>query len=200
MISTLILPLIGRFLNRYLQCDTEMQGRLAKYHHRVIRITVTPFDWTFYCKIENQSIVLLGDYEGPIDAGLKAGITALARSAFAEKFYVSPDIEMQGDVALIEAITTLFKSVEIDWEGYLATYSGDTIAHGASLLVQNVKAFHTRLAETERLNIKEYLQEEINILPHPYAVEDFCKDVDDIRHAVERLDARLSLMEAYAED
>lgn len=194
MIPPIALPVISRILNQYLKLDTEMQSQLKKYHGNVIRFTVSSIDWTFFIEINNEKLILKSKHEGPIDAALKATIMDLAKNALDDKAGISESMELSGDTAMLQAITRIFKNVEIDWEELVSKCTGDSIAHGIGNIARDVKSFHENLFDTKKLNVKEYLQEEINLLTHPYAVEDFCKDVDEFRDQVERLSARIQLI------
>jgi len=195
MIPPIALPVISRILNQYLRLDAEMQSRLKKYHGKVIRFTISSIDWTFFIEIDHEKLILKPESEKPIDAGLKATITDLAQNAFDEKASISKALELSGDTALLQAITNIFKNVEIDWEELVSKYTGDTLAHCLGNFVRDIKSFHDNLFDTKKLNIKEYLQEEINLLVHPYAVDDFCKDVDEFRDQVERLSVKIQFIE-----
>lgn len=197
MVSTLILPIIAKISNEYLQCDPEMQQRLNPYNGRVLRATITTFDWSFYIKIHNQQLEFIDEDPGFIDAAFKAGISALTKAALSEKAGISAEIELHGDTAMIQTIINIFKQVEIDWEECIANYTGDAIAHSIGNVARGIKAFHQKIFATNRLNIKEYLQEEVNLLISPFAIDDFCKDVDNFRDEVERITAKISLIENY---
>lgn len=197
MIPSIFLPALSKLLNHYLACDPEMQLRLNPFNGRVLRATISTLDWSFYIKIKDNHLELVDSYDGPIDAAFKAGITSLSKAAFSDKATISEDIELHGDTAMIQTITQVFKQVEIDWEGCLANYTGDTIAHGISTIAKEVKNFHNSIFDTNKLNIKEYLQEEINLLVSPFALEDYCADVDQFRDAVERIEAKICLMEHH---
>lgn len=197
MPMSIILPVLAQILNRYLKLDPEMQMRLGEFNGRVLRATITTFDWDFYIKIHENHLELTDTNPGLIDAAFKAGITALTAAAFSEKAGITEGVELHGDTAMIQTIITLFKNVEIDWEECLATYTGDAIAHGLGNIARNLKSLHSQLFTTSKLNIKEYLQEEINLLAAPFAIEDFCNDVDAFRDAVERCAAKITIMENY---
>ena len=51
-----------------------------------------------------------------------------------------------------------------------------------------------RLGRSVSDNLSEYLTEESRLLPHHFEVEDFLDDVDQLRDAVDRLEARIALL------
>lgn len=195
--SSLSYPFIECLLNAYLQRDAEMSHRLKQYHDRIIRVHITSFQWIFYITIDQTRIKMLKAFEGPIDASLKSDIFTLTQAALNDKPTLSQSLELTGDVTLIQAITDIFKAVDVDWEGFVAHYTGDALAHEMGKAVSCFKRFHEKLWDTGKLNLKAYLQEDSNLTVHPYAVEDYCKDVDYFRDAIERLTARLNRIKTY---
>lgn len=200
MIPPIVLPIIARILNQYLKLDEEMHGRLEAYNDRVMRICITTFEWTFFMKIHQGHLELMDNYQGPIDATLRASISDLTKAAIQEKPTVSTSMEVGGDTALLQAVTTIFKQVDIDWEELLAKTTGDTIARGMGNLIRETKAFHDKIFATKKENMTEYLQEEVQLLSHPVVVEGFCNDVDDFRDEIERIEARITLLRQRIEE
>lgn len=200
MLPNIVLPIISRILNQYLKLDPEIQQRLSRFNNRVLRATITTFDWTFYIKIHDEQLELMNICHEPIDATFKADISTLTKAALQDKAAVLPEMELQGDVSMIQTITTIFKEVEIDWEECLANYTGDMIANKVGQVVREVQIFCIKLLETNKLNVKDYLQEEINLLVSAFEMEDFCKDIDLFRDEIERISAKIQMIENYAKE
>lgn len=200
MVPKIVLPIIAKILNQYLKLDPEMQNRLEQFNQRTIRITITTFDWTFYVKINHTELELTDNCHEPIDAAFKTDITTLTKAALQDKTSIAPEMELHGDINMIQTIASIFKEVEIDWEECVSSYTGDLVAHQIGQLIRGAKAFQQKLFSTKKLNIKEYLQEEINLLVSAYEVEDFCNDVDLFRDQVERITAKIQLIENYVKE
>ncbi len=189
----LFLPIFERLLNQYLKLDTEMQQQLEAFSGSVIRIRITSLDWQFFIIVKNKHLELKNHYEGPIDASLTSGITQLLKSAGSES-KISQDMELTGNIGLIQALTKIFKSVEIDFEEIMSKYLGDTVAHGLANALKEFKAFNVKLVKTKQENLTEYLQEEINLLIHPLRMSAFTDKIESLRDDVARLEAKVQLL------
>jgi ubiquinone biosynthesis protein UbiJ len=108
-----------------------------------------------------------------------------ARSLFHDKVRIS------GDVEVGQNVKKLFDELQIDWEGHLAHFTGDVVAHQLGTLVRKGRKVKAQLQDTFCQNVSEHLQEELRLLPSHQELEDFYQDVDDLSLAVDRLQARL---------
>lgn len=109
-----------------------------------------------------------------------------ARSLFNDK------IRMKGDIELGQQVKKLFDEMDIDWEGHLAHFTGDVVAHQIGTFVRKGRAFKKKLDESMRQNISEYLSEELRVIPTKYELEDFFAEVDELSLSVERLQAHIN--------
>jgi len=86
----------------------------------------------------------------------------------------------------------LFDEIDIDWEGHLAHFTGDVVAHQIGSLVREGQAFKERITSSLRRNVTEYLQEEVRLCPPSEELRDFFNDVDDLSLRSERLTAHIN--------
>ena len=100
-------------------------------------------------------------------------------------------IKISGDVELGQHVKQLFDEIDIDWEGHLAQFTGDIIAHNVGSIIRRGLAFKEQLNTSIRLDLSEYLQEELRVFPPKEEIEDFFNDIDELSLSVERLDAKI---------
>lgn len=91
-----------------------------------------------------------------------------------------------------QQVKKLFDEMDIDWEGHLAHFTGDVVAHQLGSFMRKGLSFTKRIDESMRQNMSEYLQEELRILPSKNELEDFYKEVDELSLSVERLQAHVN--------
>lgn len=191
MIPAFTLPLLAKLTNAYLAQDPEMQTRLLRYDNRIVRFTLTTLDWTFFITFKQGRIELLPACNDPIDAALKTTLTALTKTVCNEKAIITEEMELSGDMTLLQDVSKIFRSIDMDWEELISHYTGDIIAHGIGNVTRSLKQFHEKAFSSQKKNISEYLQDEITLLVHPFQLEDFCDEVDDLREAVDRLAVKI---------
>ncbi|HEY5807796.1 MAG TPA: hypothetical protein VIT67_07495, partial [Povalibacter sp.] len=93
----------------------------------------------------------------------------------------------------------LLKHARPDLEEELSRVIGDVAAHQVGNVARSVLAFGRRATDTFSQNIAEYLQEEGRDLPTRVEADEFIAGVDTLRDDVERVAARLSLLESRRE-
>ena len=101
-------------------------------------------------------------------------------------------VVLQGDVLLAKQLLDLFESHDIDWEDQLSRYIGDIPAYHATHFIKRVRDYANRTCANLSDNIKDYLHEEAMWLPGRERLDDFFEDVDRLREASDRLEARIA--------
>ncbi len=183
-------------INAALALDEQMPEKLNALEAKVLKLIVTPLNVHFFIRFSNKEILLLDSYDEQVDTIIHSSPLGLirlsllpsskARSLFNDKIRIS------GDVELGQQIKQLFDEMDIDWEGHLAEFTGDVVAHQIGSLVRRGLQFKKQFSESMRNNMGEYLQEELRLVPSKNEIEDFFKDVDELSLDVERLHAHIN--------
>lgn len=105
-------------------------------------------------------------------------------------------VHIEGDAEVAQTFSELLKAARPDLEEELSRIIGDVAAHQVGNVARSVLAFGRRASDTFAQNVAEYLQEEGRDLPTRTEADEFIVGVDKLRDDVERLEARLSLLEA----
>ncbi len=104
-------------------------------------------------------------------------------------------IRMRGDVDLAQRYRELALLLKPDLEEELSRFVGDAPAHQLMRLALGAVDFGRRAASTATLNAAEYLAHESRDLVPRAEAEVFLEGVDRLREDVDRLEARLALLE-----
>jgi ubiquinone biosynthesis protein UbiJ len=103
--------------------------------------------------------------------------------------------QISGDAEIAQVFQKLFAAARPDFEEELSRLTGDVAAHGIAGFARGAIAFGRRARDTFAANIAEYLTEESRDLPARIEVDEFLADVDRLREATDRLEARLAAIE-----
>ena len=109
-----------------------------------------------------------------------------ARSLFNDK------IRLSGDIEFGQQVKKLFDELDIDWEGHLAHFTGDVVAHRLGSLFRQGLAFKKQLSNSMRHNLSDYLQEELRLFPPREEINDLFSDIDRLSLDVDRLQAHIN--------
>lgn len=189
---------LNRLINLAVKLDPQTQAALTKYQNQCLAIELVSIKMTLYFLIKEKEIQLLSHYDLPPTTKLSGEMFSFVTLLLdAQQPTLSQlGIHVEGDPYFAQNLQQLLQRMDIDWEEQLSRLVGDQLAHPIHQQLTNQYQFITTLASTFNLNLVEYLQEEICLLPTPLAVEDFIQDVDIIRNDIERLSARITRLNA----
>ena len=176
-------------INQALRLDPQVRQRLAALHGRILRIDLqgTGLQLNLVAGHDGR-LRLLGGIEGEPEATLSGSPLDLLRAgdkAQGHRELFAGRVRMSGDRALAQRFSEALAGIDIDWEEQLSHLTGDIAAHEIMRGLGAARHGTQRLGRSLGDNLSEYLTEE----------EDFLGDVDELRDAVERLEARIALLE-----
>lgn len=196
MLKKYSLKALQTAINTAMALDDDMPRKLSVLDGKVLQLIISPLNVHFFICFTNQQLQLLDTYDGQADTVIHSNPIGLirlsllpaskARSLFNDK------VRMSGDVALGQQVKQLFDDMEIDWEGHLAHFTGDVVAHQVGAFVRKGVQFKKHFSESMTLNVTEYLQEELRAFPSKNEINDFFHDIDDLSLATERLQAHVN--------
>jgi len=176
-------------INHAMTLDEQMPAKIKKLDGNVLEMIIAPLDVHFFIQFQDEHILLLDHYEGPADTIIHSNPLGLirlsllpaskARSLFNDK------IRMSGNIELGQEVKKLFDEMDIDWEGHLAYFTGDVVAHQIGSLVRKGREIKQQLSQSMRMNVTEYLQEELRAFPTRDELDDFFNDIDELSLNVE---------------
>lgn len=187
-----ISALIEITLNRYLNLDPGAKTTITAMDGKVIQISIRDLDVPLFMKVTGNRIEVLSLYEGETHSQMRASIISLMKmGTTSDASVMGEDIEMSGDLDVGRQFRDLLAKVDIDWEEILSRYTGDIVAHKIGNVVRLLNSWGKNTVESLRKDVGEYLQEESRQLPSSYEVKQFVMQVDDVRMAVDRAEARI---------
>jgi ubiquinone biosynthesis protein UbiJ len=199
-ISSAALDTFEQVLNRAIRLDPDALARLAPMHGRVIKFELLGVGRCIYLIPEPCGIQVYQQCEGEADCILRGTPLDLARMrtsrASADQLF-SGSVQIIGDSALAQQFSEALFGLDIDWEEQLSHLTGDVLAHQIGNLGRGLFNWGERVRKTAGLNLKEYLQEELRLLPTREELDPLLADIDDLRDDVERLSARIERLQRH---
>ena len=106
-----------------------------------------------------------------------------------------PDLSISGDAELIQALYHFASDLDLKWEDYLAPFLGDLLTREATRASDAARQWGSDAAASLTETLDEYLAEEARILPSAGEIDYFNDSVAALRLRLDRLEARLQLLE-----
>ncbi|MFM2480766.1 SCP2 domain-containing protein [Celerinatantimonas sp. YJH-8] len=144
--SSLISAGIELVSNHYLQLDKASVKRQQPLVGKVIAVEIKPLP-TVYFSVADAQLDVLTQYEGHVDSQLSLGIASLFKLQDPNRFpelIKSQEMELTGDIRLIQQFAELFQSVRPEPEEKLAQVIGDA---PANLLFRTIHAMTSSISK-----------------------------------------------------
>ncbi len=203
MIKKYSLKALQKAINHALALDETMAAKIATLDGKVLEVIVTPLSVNFFICFEEQQLQLLDNYEGQADTIIHSSPLGLIRLSFLPaskaRSLFNDKIRLSGDVELGQQVKKLFDELDIDWEGHLAHFTGDVVAHQLGSFVRQGLAFKKQISDSMRHNLSDYLHGELRAFPPREEIDDFFCDIDKLSLDVERLQAQVNQLTANHE-
>lgn len=114
-------------------------------------------------------------------------LTALIRSG---------ELEVQGDIQVVQNVVALADLAEFDPAELLAPYTGDIVAEGISKTLRGGATFLCRTVQRQQRYVAEAITEEWRMAPGPLEVAWFAEETAAVERAVDSTAKRLEKLEA----
>lgn len=200
MIKKYSLKALQLAINQALALDESMPKKMKPLEGKVLEVIVAPLKVNFFIHFEQQQLKLLDSYDEPADTIIHSSPLGLIRLSFLPasqaRSLFNDKIRLSGNVELGQAVKKLFDELDIDWEGHLAHFTGDVVAHQFGSLFRQGMAFKKQVSDSIRNNLTDYLQEELAAVPPREEIDDFFSDIDKLVLDVERLHAQINQLMA----
>lgn len=181
-------------LNQLLKEDADSGRRLNRLRGKVISVTFNELNKTLFF-VFSQQIDVLAAFEGEVDCQLAlnwAVLPQLRQSSQLTQLIKADKLMLSGDIQLAQQFATLLGGLKPDVEEKLSHYTGDIVAHTLVSSVKGGAEQVKRILTRRQQQLAETLTEEWKVVPSPLEIAYFADQVDDVKSATARLEARLN--------
>lgn len=190
--------ILSAMINQYLAQDPEVAQRLAEHNGKILKIEFLDLNFMnnnhFFIFIHQDYISLSRQSHHSPHTIIRGTPLNLLAAGLSKNNAIPENIEITGDVLLINSLKNIFKAIDIDWTEILSKFTGDSIAYTASKFCAKLNLFKNQASKNLSRDLKEYLQEECRFLVPRAELEDFYKNIDELRDRSERLHVRLEML------
>lgn len=198
--AQLLSSAIERGINQLLNLDPASQQGLRPLAGKQLQVRLAELPWPLVFAFSDRVLVLVPEQDGQQQVDCQIALTLQTLQALQDTSQLTQLIKqnrlsLDGELQVAQDFSALLKNLQIDWEEQLSHYTGDVIAH--SIFNAGKHLFGTARTAAQQLvtTLSEGAIEEKRLAAHPYAVEDFCQQVTELRSDTERLEARLAALE-----
>lgn len=185
-------------INRVLASDPVSRAKLAGMSGKIIGLHITGLNLKLYLLPNANGVSVLPQLTREPDAWLIGGVASwlhVGMGGDSVESMLRGDIEMRGDHELGQQLKHFLDGLNLEWEALLAPYLGDVVAHRAGRMLNSAANWLTGSGTNLARDMGEFLQEEARLSPATIELQEFVRDVDCVRDDIERLAARIELLQ-----
>ena len=186
-------------LNRYLKCDEERAQALQGIDTKIISIRLKELDAATIFQISDCLLKEVDEADAKPDVEIIASLKVLPDYFLGvdqNQFIKNGDLEIRGDSHVASTFHNALKGIEIDWEDLLSNYIGDVAASQVGTAVGKTHNFIKRLGDNLRLDMRDYLQDELQVTVTDVEVQDFIQQVNETGAKLDQLETRVNQLSA----
>ena len=190
--------LLGRLLDGAIDLDPETRDALSGLSGKVVELEIVGVG-TLRLRIDGGHVrVEPRDETVDPDIAIRGAPLSLLRFVFGgdrETMVLGDEVRLRGDTALATRLQRIVARMDVDLEEALARRIGDVPAHELMRGMRGFEGWMRSAGAAALADVSEYLHHEAAMTPRRADVERFAHAVDDLRDAVERLEARVMRLE-----
>ena len=181
-------------INLVLKQDPATLEKFASLQGKIIAFELADLNLTLYLFPHTEGVQVQYLYQGQADTILQGSALAFINMSLGDstESFFSGDIRIKGDIELGQHFKRILDQLDLDWEEWLSGFTGDLVAHKAGDLVRNFNSWGKDALKILEQDTQEYIQDEGQLTPHSVELEEFTKDISQLRDDTARLEARLS--------
>jgi ubiquinone biosynthesis protein UbiJ len=183
-----------------LRLDPDTRNRIHAINGKAVKICLSSPRITVVLSIVDGKVHVIGGDDEQADTTISGSLGALRSLSQGNDALYRGDVAIEGDIGLGQTLKEIIGGLDPDWEELISPFVGDSLAHRLGVQSQRLSAWFVRTDSAFKQNAGEYLQEEAEMLAPNSQVRAFCTEVDELRAASDRLEARVKRLAIHAVD
>ncbi|MDL4913243.1 MAG: SCP2 domain-containing protein [Enterobacterales bacterium endosymbiont of Blomia tropicalis] len=197
--TPLITAGIETVLNRVLYRDCGLKAARQRLAGKVLTLRLNEFSHPLVLVFSEQQLDVLGDWRGSSDCTVITQLKTLPKLRDRQqltRLIRSGELEVEGDLQVVQQFSALMDLAELDPAEYLAPWTGDIAAQGISQGVQRALRFIKSEVQRRQDYLGQAITEEWRVAPGALELAWFSEEIDAMERSLDALSTRLAQLEA----
>ena len=180
-------------VNRILRLDSTAMARLQPLTGKVFAVECAAPPLQLFFLPSDEGLLLATQWAAEPDCTLRAPATSLLRLALSKDkstILHSPEVELEGDSAVLMELAAVLQDLELDWEYELSNWIGPVATALSSGHLRSRANWYQQGFASLNQNLAEYLSEEARTLVGEREAQARFDELDQIKLDLDRLEAR----------
>ncbi len=187
-------------MNQASDSSPSIQELVDKLEGKAIRFELKDLSYAFVLSVTERIVAVETDDESSADLVVRTTLPKLVKLASAKSLDPAQldDVEINGDVKLLQQLYAIFQDLQFDWEEELSKRIGDIFARQVGNLFRWGQRQTSSLRTSLSDNVQQKLVDDQYLVPTRTQVEQYLDDVDDLQADLDRLEKRIERLERRA--
>jgi len=189
---------IERIFNTVIYREKALKPARQRLHGKVLRVELKEFTSPLVLAFSERQVDVLGEWEGDADCTVVTRLSVLPTLRDRQQLTAlirSGDLEVQGDIQVVQNLVALMDLAEFDVAELLAPYTGDVAAEGIGKTLRAGASFVRHGFTSQQRYVAEVLTEEWRLAPGALEVAWFAEETAATARATDALIKRLDKLE-----
>ncbi|HGF0772026.1 TPA: SCP2 domain-containing protein [Kluyvera georgiana] len=185
-------------INALLWREKALKPARQRLIGKVLRIELKEFSSPLVLVFSERQVDVLGAWEGEADCTVITRVSVLPQLRNRQQLTAlirNNDLEVQGDLQVVQNLVSLADLAEFDPAELLAPYTGDIAAEGVSKLLRGGAKFLQHGLARQQRYVAETLTEEWRLAPGALEVAWFAEETAAVERELAALTKRLEKLE-----
>jgi len=187
----LLARMIDQAFNQAIALDPSAADKLKGLNGRTVRLELKGLGIDLFFSGNGERLTVQAESEDNADTTISGSPTALLAMAVPDWRSPGSGVRIEGDAGTAQTLEKLLRQLDPDWEALLVRYFGDIIGHQLWRSFNDAAQAGRSGLATASDQVAHFLREESGLLVTRPEVDQFVRQVDELREATDRLEARL---------
>ncbi|MBW9433098.1 ubiquinone biosynthesis protein UbiJ [Atlantibacter hermannii] len=186
-------------LNAFLYRDRALKSARQRLQGKVLRVALREFSTPLILIFSERQVDVLGQWEGETDCSVTTRLSVLPELRNRQQLTAlirRGDLEVEGDIQVVQNFASLMDLAEFDPAELLAPYIGDIAAEGLSKVFRSGARMVKKSIGRNQRYLAEAVTEEWRMAPGSLEVAWFAEETDALARSLDALISRLDTLEA----
>ena len=197
-LKPLVTGSIETAINTLLWRETALKPARQRLIGKVLRIELKEFSSPLVLVFSERQVDVLGAWEGEADCTVITRVSVLPQLRNRQQLTAlirNNDLEVQGDLQVVQNLVSLADLAEFDPAELLAPYTGDIAAEGVSKFLRGGAKFVQHGLARQQRYVAETLTEEWRLAPGALEIAWFAEETMAVERELAALTKRLEKLE-----
>ena len=193
MVLSGLLASVENGINRVLRLDSTALARLQPMTGKVIAVECVSPALHLFILPSDEGLLLAAQWAAEADCTLRAPASSLLRLTLSKDksaILHSPEVDLEGDSAVLMELAAVLQDLELDWEYELSRWIGPVATALIGGHLRSRTNWYQQGFASLNQNLAEYLSEEARTLVGEREAQARFDELDQLKLDLDRLEAR----------